>query len=112
MVKTVLLLQGAHRWVPSLVGELRSHLLLDQISVCIYMVAQTVNNLPAMEETWVQSLGPRDPPEKGMVTHSSILAWIIPQTEEPVGLQSMESQRVRHDQVTNTQLRIQFNKLQ
>ena len=76
------------------------------------MVAQTVNNLPAVEETWVQSLGPRDPPEKGMVTHSSILAWIIPQTEEPVGLQSMESQKVRHDQVTNTQLRIQFNKLQ
>ena len=52
-----------------------------------------VKNLPAMQETWVQSLGQEDPPEKRMTTHSSFLAW----TEEPSGLQSMESQRVRHD---------------
>ena len=56
-----------------------------------------VKNLPAMGETQVQSLGWEDPPEKGMTTHSSILAWIIPWTEEPGGLQSMRSQRVGHD---------------
>jgi len=50
-----------------------------------------------MWETWVRSLGQADPLEKGMATHSSILAWKIPWTEEPVGLQSMGSQRVRHD---------------
>ena len=56
-----------------------------------------VKNLPAMQETWVQSLGWEDPLEKGMVTHSSILAWKIPWTEEPGGLQFFGSQRVRHD---------------
>ena len=56
-----------------------------------------VKNLPAMQETWVQSLGQEDPLEKEMATHSSILAWKIPWTEKPVGLQSMGSQRVRHD---------------
>ena len=61
------------------------------------LVAQMVNNLPAMHETWVQSLGQEDPLEKGMATHSSILAWRIPWTEEPDGLQSMGSQRVGHD---------------
>ena len=55
-----------------------------------------VKNLPAMQETQVRSLGWGDPLEKGMATHSSILAWTIPWTEEPGGLQSMESQRVRH----------------
>ena len=50
----------------------------------------------------VKPLGRKDPLEKGMVTHSSILAWRIPQTEEPVGLQSMGLQRVRHDWATNT----------
>ena len=49
-------------------------------------MAQTVKNLPAMQETQVQSLGWEDPPEKGMVTHSSILTWRIPRTEKPVGL--------------------------
>ena len=48
-------------------------------------------------EMWVQSLGWTDPPEEGMATHCSILAWRIPWTEEPGGLQSLESQRVRHD---------------
>ena len=64
------------------------------------LVAQTVKNLPVMQETRVQSLGQEDPPEKGRATHSSIIAWRIPWTEEPDGLQSMGSQRVRHDLVT------------
>ena len=61
------------------------------------LVAQTVNNVPAMWETRVQSLGSEDPLEKEMATHSSILAWKIPWIEEPGGLQSMRSQRVRHE---------------
>ena len=60
-------------------------------------MAQLVKNPPAMQETWVRSLGWEDPLEKGMATHSSILAWRTPWTEEPGGLQSMGSQRVRHD---------------
>ena len=55
------------------------------------------NLMPAMRETWVQSLGWEDPLEKEMATHSSILAWKIPWTEEPGGLQSTGQQRVRHD---------------
>ena len=66
------------------------------------LVAQMVKNLPGMWETWVWSLGQEDLLEKGMVTHSNILAWRIPWTEEPGGLQSMGSQRVGHDWVTNT----------
>ena len=58
-------------------------------------MAQMVKSLPVMLETQVQSLGWEDPLQKGMATHSSILAWRIPWTEEPGGLQSMESQRVR-----------------
>ena len=61
-----------------------------------------VKNLPAKQETRVQSLDQEDPLEKGMATHSSILAWEIPRTEEPGGLQSTGSQRVRHDWVANT----------
>ena len=56
-----------------------------------------VKNLPAMQETWVQSLGEEDPLEKGMATHSSVLAWRIPGTGEPDGLPSMGSHRVGHD---------------
>ena len=56
-----------------------------------------VKNLPAMWETWVQSLGWEDPLEKGMATHSSILAWTIPWTEELGRLQSLRSQRAGHD---------------
>ena len=62
-----------------------------------FPVAQTVKNLPAMQETRVQLLGGEDPLEKGTATHSSILAWRIPWTEEPGGPQSMGSQTVRHD---------------
>ena len=64
---------------------------------------QTVKNPPAMQETWVQSLGQEDPLEKGMTTHSNILAWEISWIEEPGRLQSMESQRVdTTKQLTNT----------
>ena len=56
-----------------------------------------VKNLPAMQETQVRSLGPEDPLKKKMATHSSILAWRIPQTEEPGRIQSMGSKRVGHD---------------
>jgi len=61
------------------------------------LVAQMVKNMPAIQKTWVQPLGQEDPLEKGMATHSSILAWRIPRTEEPGKLQSMGSQRVGHD---------------
>ena len=61
------------------------------------MVVQMVMNLPTMWETWVQSLGQEDPLEKEVATHSSILAWRIPWTEKPGGVQFMGSQRVGHD---------------
>ena len=59
------------------------------------LVSQMVKNLPAVQEAQVQSLGREDPLEKEMATHSSILTWRIPWTEEPGGLQSIGSQRVR-----------------
>ena len=61
------------------------------------LVAQRLKHLPAIRETWVQSLGQEDPLEKEMATHSSILAWRIPWTEEPGRLQSTGLQRVGHD---------------
>ena len=60
-------------------------------------MAQTVKDLPAMQETWVRSLDQEDPLENRMFTDTSILAWRIPWTEETGGLQSMGSQRVEHD---------------
>ena len=60
-------------------------------------MAQMVKNLLAMQETWVPFLGWEDPLEKGMATHPSILAWTIPWTEEPGGLQPVRSQRVGHN---------------
>ena len=66
------------------------------------LVAQIVKNLPARQETWVWSLGREEPLKKGMAIHSSILAWRIPWTEKPGRLQSMGSQRVRHNWTTNT----------
>ena len=66
------------------------------------LVAQLVKNPPVIWETWVQSLGWEGPREESMATHASILAWRIPRTEEPGGLQSMGSQRVGHDSVTFT----------
>ena len=73
--------------------------------VCLFMaslVVQMVKNLPTTQDTWVRSLNWEDPLEKGMATHCSILAWRIPWTEEPAGLQSMGSHRVGHDWATNT----------
>ena len=61
------------------------------------LVAQAVKNLPTMQETWIRSLGWEDPLEEGMATHSSILAWRSPWTEEVGGLQTMGLQRARHD---------------
>ena len=72
----------------------------DKIFVSWYyasLVAQLVKRLPAMQETWVRSLGGEDPLEKEMATHFSTLAWKIPWTEEPGRLQSMGLQRVGHD---------------
>ena len=71
-------------------------------------MTQTVKNLPATQETQVQSRCWEDPLEKGMATHSSILAWRIPWTEEPGGLQSMGSQRVGPEWVTNAHLNLIF----
>ena len=65
------------------------------------LVTQTVKNLPAMQEMWVRSLGWEDPLENEMATHSSVLAWEIPWTEEPGGLPCLGSQRAGHDWGTN-----------
>ena len=67
-----------------------------------YMMVQTAKSLLAMQETQVRSLSWEDPLVKGRATHTSILAWRSPQTEEPGGLQSMGMQRVRHDGATST----------
>ena len=70
---------------------------LEYSPVQASLVAQRLKHLPAMQETWVRSLGREDPLGKEMATHSTILAWRIPWTEEPGGLQSTGSQRVGHD---------------
>ena len=79
-----------------------------QLIFCYTLVAQMVKRLPTMQETQVQSLGQEDLLEKEMATHSSILAWKIPWTEEPGRLQSMGSQRVRHDWATSLHLILLF----
>ena len=73
------------------------HIYYVHYTVYASLVAQRVKHLPAMPETLVQSLGREDPLEKELATQSSILAWRIPLMEEPVRLQSMGSQRDRHD---------------
>ena len=78
--------------------------IIDPYVVGVYLVAQTIKHLSAMWQTRVRSLGREDPLEKEMAAHSSILAWEIPWTEEPGRLQSMESQRVRHDWATSLSL--------
>ena len=73
---------------------------MDRLPTPVFLgfpVAQTAKSPLAMQETWGQSLGWEDPLEEEMATHSSVLAWRISSTEEPGGLQSMGSQRVRHD---------------
>ena len=79
-------------------------LLLQASLPRISQVAQTAKCLPTMRETWVQSLGWEDLLEKEMATHSSVLAWKIPWTEEPGRLQSMRLQRVGHDWMTSLSL--------
>ena len=74
-----------------------SNTILISAQKLAFLVAQMVKHLPAIQETWVQSLGWEDPLEKEMATHSSTLAWKIPWTEEPGRLQSMGSQRVRQE---------------
>ena len=68
-----------------------------------FLVAQTVKRLPTMRETWVQSLGQEDLLEKEMAPHSRILAWKTPWTEKSDRLQSMGSQRIKHDLATEQQ---------
>ena len=89
---------------PNVTSSINSFAVLFVFVLCVWasLTAQMVKNLPAMQETWIWSLGWEDPLEKGMATHSSILAWRIPRTEEPGGLQLMGSQRVSQDWVTNT----------
>ena len=81
--------------------EYSGHVLTDSYWAGDSLVAQQVKNLPVMQEIWVQSLDQEDPLEEGMATHSGILTWRIPLTEEPGRLQSMGSQRVRLDWTTN-----------
>ena len=74
---------------------------VEKVRIRIFLVAQMLTHLPTMQETQVQSLGREDLLEKEMAPHSSTLAWGIPWTEEPGGLQSMGSQRVGHDWATS-----------
>ena len=84
------------------VTRVRASFIMLRLWICATLfktslVAQMVKHLPTMWETWVRFLGQEDPLEKEMATHSSILAWKIPWMEEPGRLQSMGSQRVRHN---------------
>ena len=87
------------KWLSSS-SPISSYLIVVNNFLWALLMAQWVKNLPVMQETqeiWVPSLGQEDPLEEDMTTHSSILAWRIPWTEKPGGLQSMALQRVRHD---------------
>ena len=104
LTQRVIAVKGSHTviqsWEPRKAILRKSHEKLQvftshQRSLRTSLVAQTVKKLPAMRETWAQSLGWEDSLEEGMATHSSILAWRIPWTEEPGGLQSMGLQGVR-----------------
>ena len=83
-------------------GHISIYSYIFKIQRASSLVAQLVKNLTAMQETWIQSLGWEDPLEKEMTTHSSILAWRIPWTEELGRPQTKGSQRFGHDSVTNT----------
>ena len=76
---------------------IRAIVICKGVSLRASLVAELIKNLPAVQKTQVGYLGWEDPLEKEMTTHSSILVWKISQTEKPGGLQSMGSQRVRHD---------------
>ena len=86
-----------HNLITGLAQIQREEIIQVYTPVWASLVAQKVKRLPAMQETWVPSLGQEDPLEKEMATHSSTLAWKIPWTEKPGRLQSMGSQRVGHD---------------
>ena len=79
---------------------LKMYVILENVQAWASLVAQSIKHLPAMQEMWVRFLGWKDPLEKEMATHSSILGWRIPWTEEPRKLQSMGLQRVGHHLVT------------
>ena len=79
------------------IHSLNNYLLGTYSVLWASLVAQRLKRLPPMQETWVRSLGRDDPLEREMATYSSILAWRIPWTEEPGGLQSMGLQRVGHN---------------
>ena len=79
------------------IHSLNNYLLGTYSVLWASLVAQRLKRLPPMQDTWVRSLGRDDPLEREMATYSSILAWRIPWTEEPGGLQSMGSQRVGHN---------------
>ena len=99
---------STHRWNPSLLYLL--HWQVDFFTISTtwdFLVAQTVKRLPTIQETWVQSLGWEGLLEKEMATHSSILAWKIPWTEEPGRLQSVGSQTVGHNWATSLSLSTQ-----
>ena len=108
LLKIILTFKQIMLFPVSLFSHQKNKLLIGKISKCITflrlldmswtsLVAQKVKNLPAMQEKRVQSLGWEDPLEKGMATHSTILAWRIPWTVEPGGLQSVGSLRVGND---------------
>ena len=84
----------ARAWAPSSEPLVK---IMTKLHLLLHEVAQSVKKSPAVQETWVQTPGRKDLLEKGMATHSSVLAWRIPWTEEPGRLQSMGSQRVGHD---------------
>ena len=90
-------------WWATVHGVAKSRTQLSDFIFYLYSFpdGSVVKNLPGMQGTWVQSLGWKDPLEKEMATHSSILAWWIPWTEEPGGLQSTGLQRVGHDWATS-----------
>ena len=92
-----ILLLGLHPKELKVGTQTETYICIFIVSLFTSLVAQRVKSLPAMQETWVQSLGQEDPLEKEMATHSSILAWRIPWTEEPGRLQSTGSQRIGHD---------------
>ena len=99
-----IILQLKKRKKESSIKSLYHYCILEyifEINLKHVLVAQMINNLPAMQETWVWSLGWEDPLEKGMATHSSILVWRIPWTEETGGLQSAGLHRVKHGCATN-----------
>ena len=85
----LVIFQGGSEYLSSLTKNWQ--VLRPSNMICVFWVAQTVKNLPAMQETWVRTLGREDALEKGMAAHSSILAWRIPCTEVPGGPSSLWS---------------------